>query len=48
MIPHRKLKAGQVKRHGEFEYPLNFYNLPPLENITTEEFETFALDRLQG
>ncbi|CAG8448342.1 11588_t:CDS:2 [Acaulospora colombiana] len=39
---------GQVKRHGpKYPYKLNFYTYPPLENITIEEFETFALDRLQ-
>ncbi|CAG8658461.1 16258_t:CDS:10, partial [Acaulospora morrowiae] len=39
---------GQVKRHGpKYPHTLNFYTYPPLESITIDEFETFALDRLQ-
>ncbi|CAG8492731.1 7240_t:CDS:2 [Diversispora eburnea] len=44
----KKLKHGQFKKLGvAFGYILNFYKYPPLEDITVEEFETFALDRLQ-
>lgn len=40
---------GAVKRH-KIWYPrcLNFYNYLPDEEITLEEFNLFALDRLQG
>ncbi|CAG8830759.1 13068_t:CDS:2, partial [Gigaspora margarita] len=41
-------ETGEVKNHNQkYPYRLNFYNIPPIEEITTEEFEVFALDRLQ-
>ncbi|CAG8748920.1 8688_t:CDS:10 [Cetraspora pellucida] len=41
-------ETGEVKNHEhKYPYRLNFYNTPPIEEISTEEFETFALDRLQ-
>lgn len=33
---------------SEYPFRLNFYNKPPSMDITIEEFELFALDRLQG
>lgn len=33
---------------AEYPYRVNFYLKPPPSEITIEEFETFALDRLQG
>jgi DNA primase large subunit len=33
---------------SEYPFRLNFYNKPPAMDITIEEFELFALDRLQG
>ncbi|CAG8525975.1 6556_t:CDS:10 [Dentiscutata erythropus] len=51
MFSHRRTLAsetGEVKNHNQkYPYRLNFYNIPPIEEITTEEFETFSLDRLQ-
>ncbi|EIN07484.1 DNA primase large subunit [Punctularia strigosozonata HHB-11173 SS5] len=42
---------GQVEVHNDpkrrYPYRLNFYDRPPLEDVTIEEFETFALDRLR-
>ena len=40
----------EVKRHQGKSYPhtLNFYSIPPTEEITIDEFESFAFDRLQG
>jgi hypothetical protein len=40
----------EVKRHHGKKYPhlLNFYSVPPTEEITIDEFESFAFDRLQG
>ncbi|KAF8076724.1 eukaryotic and archaeal DNA primase, large subunit-domain-containing protein [Lyophyllum atratum] len=39
----------QVTNHGALIYPhrLNFYDRPPLYDVTVEEFETCALDRLR-
>ncbi|GLB34126.1 putative DNA primase [Lyophyllum shimeji] len=39
----------QVTNHGALRYPhrLNFYDRPPLYDVTLEEFETCALDRLR-
>ncbi|KAF8163232.1 eukaryotic and archaeal DNA primase, large subunit-domain-containing protein [Crassisporium funariophilum] len=41
--------SPQVANHGVLKYPhaLNFYDLPPLYDVTIEEFETCALDRLR-
>lgn len=32
----------------DYPFRLNFYMKPPPMEVTVEEFETFALDRLQG
>lgn len=32
----------------DYPHRVNFYLRPPPSEITIEEFETFALDRLQG
>ncbi|KAI0709357.1 DNA primase large subunit [Earliella scabrosa] len=46
---YRDTKAGIVETHSNLKYPfrLNFYDKPPIEDITIEEFETAALDRLR-
>jgi hypothetical protein len=31
-----------------YEHKLSFYRIPPTEELTVEEFERFALDRLKG
>lgn len=33
---------------SDYPFRVNFYLKPPPSEITIEEFETFALDRLQG
>jgi hypothetical protein len=48
--PHASRRL-EVKRYDkELRYPhrLNFYHRPPLEEITVEEFETWAIDRLRS
>jgi len=47
--PIHEYGTGEVKRNNK-RYPhyLNFYDIPPTDNISIEEFEKFALDRLQG
>ncbi|EMD38413.1 hypothetical protein CERSUDRAFT_153258 [Gelatoporia subvermispora B] len=44
-----KESKGQVEQHSHLKYPhrLNFYDIPPVEDITIEEFETCAIDRLR-
>ncbi|RIA92495.1 eukaryotic and archaeal DNA primase, large subunit-domain-containing protein [Glomus cerebriforme] len=37
----------EVKRHQKYPHALNFYSVPPTEEITIDEFEGFAFDRLQ-
>ncbi|CAG8657314.1 9260_t:CDS:10, partial [Paraglomus brasilianum] len=46
--PIHEYGTGEVKRNNK-RYPhyLNFYDIPPTDNISIEEFEKFALDRLQ-
>ncbi|KAK7693362.1 hypothetical protein QCA50_002930 [Cerrena zonata] len=45
----RVAKLPEVERYSNLKYPyrLNFYDRPPLDDITIEEFETCALDRLR-
>ncbi|KAI0665152.1 DNA primase large subunit [Cubamyces menziesii] len=45
----KEQKGGVVETHSHSKYPfrLNFYDRPPVEDITIEEFETCALDRLR-
>lgn len=38
----------QYSLQKDYPFRLNFYLKPPPMEITVEEFETFALDRLQG
>jgi len=37
-------------QHGYIDYPhrLNFYTVPPQSEVTLEEFELWAIDRLYG
>ncbi|CAG8530033.1 12976_t:CDS:2 [Ambispora leptoticha] len=46
-INSRENNTGEVKLHRQY-YPsrLNLYTIPPINEITIEEFESFALDRL--
>ncbi|KAI0748238.1 DNA primase large subunit [Daedaleopsis nitida] len=45
----RDIKSGLVETHSHLKYPyrLNFYDIPPRDDITIEEFETAAIDRLR-
>jgi DNA primase large subunit len=48
-IDHKKkqfAKAEFAQQH--YEHRLNFYTLPPTAEITLEEFETWAINRLKG
>ncbi|KAH8117327.1 DNA primase, large subunit [Phellopilus nigrolimitatus] len=48
-IQRKKAHGGSVKTHDIHRYPhrLNFYDKPPLDDITLDEFERFAIDRLR-
>ncbi|GJE90839.1 DNA primase large subunit [Phanerochaete sordida] len=49
MLRARKRVAVEVEKHSPLRYPhrLNFYDQPPQGEITIEEFEICALDRLR-
>ncbi|EKM55552.1 uncharacterized protein PHACADRAFT_173695 [Phanerochaete carnosa HHB-10118-sp] len=49
MFSIRKKFVAEVEKHSTLKYPhrLNFYDQPPLGEVTIEEFETCALDRLR-
>lgn len=54
-VPDVSGASAQVAHHpsrgmGSVQYPfrLNMYSVPPVEDITVEEFEGWALDRLRG
>lgn len=40
--------TGEVVRHSTYPCRMNFYQHPPPLEISVEDFERFALDRLQG
>ncbi|KAF9483919.1 DNA primase, large subunit [Pholiota conissans] len=46
--PNDTYRVAQVANHGLLTYPhrLNFYDAPPLFEVTAEEFETSAIHRL--
>mgnify|MGYP001611759358 FL=1 len=50
--PSTSAHQPEVKRHqiraGSFKHRLAMYETPPTEEITLEEFETWAIDRLRG
>lgn len=57
MFNHSKLKKKTVLKNfqtevqqGSTDYPhrLNFYTVPPQSEVTLEEFELWAIDRLYG
>lgn len=50
--PSTSAQPAEVTRYpiraGKYPHRLNFYERPPVEEITLEEFETWAIDRLRG
>lgn len=47
------VKRSKSKTKYEFGHPayaskVSFYEIPPTEEVTMEEFELFAVDRLKG
>lgn len=49
VLDHRKKQFASAQ-YQEQTYPhrLNFYTLPPTADITLEQFEQWAIDRLRG
>jgi len=47
----RKSKIAKIEdteNLGKYVHGLQMYKVPPTDNITLEEFEEFAIDRLKG
>ena len=44
----REFRLTHLKNAESCPHSLQFYSLPPNENITLQEFETYALERLKG
>jgi DNA primase large subunit len=48
-IDHKKKQFAKAEfQQQHYDYRLNFYQLPPTAEITLEEFETWAINRLKG
>ena len=44
----KKQFATPTYKHQEYQHRLNFYEIPPTAEITLEEFEQWAIDRLKS
>lgn len=44
----KKQFATPTYKEQEYKHRLNFYNVPPTADITLEQFEQWAIDRLRG
>jgi hypothetical protein len=44
----RYIDIARNEKHLKYPHRLNFYSRPPLEEITIEEFEIWAIDRLRS
>ena len=48
-LDHRKRQfATPTYKELEYKHRLNFYSTPPTADITLEQFEQWAIDRLRG
>lgn len=48
-ISHKKIQFAQAEYLShDYQHRLNFYELPPTQNVTLEEFELWAIARLKG
>lgn len=47
---HEKKKqfAGAAYKQQDYPYRLNFYEVPPTSEISLEDFEKWAIDRLRS
>ena len=46
--PKKKQFAKAEYQQQDYKHRLNYYVLPPTAEITLEEFETWAINRLKG
>src|SRR5215469_10989166 len=46
--PKKRQFAQPIFQHHDYKHRLNFYTLPPTEQITLEEFEEWAISRLKS
>jgi DNA primase large subunit len=46
--PKKRQFAPNVYQQQDYAHRLNFYILPPTAEITLEEFEEWAINRLKG
>lgn len=44
----RKQFAVPTYKQQDYAFRLNFYDVPPTADITLEQFEQWAIDRLRG
>jgi DNA primase large subunit len=48
-LDHKKLQfATATYKENDYPHRLSLYDVPPTQEITLEEFETWAIDRLRG
>lgn len=48
-LDHKRRQFAKAEfQQQNYEHRLNFYALPPTAEITLEEFETWAINRLKG
>lgn len=48
-IDHKKRQFAKAEyAQQNYEHSLNFYSVPPTAEISLEEFETWAIQRLKG
>lgn len=49
VVDHRKKQFASAQfKDAEYNSRLNFYSEPPTSDITLEQFEQWAIDRLRG
>lgn len=49
VLDHRKKQfATPTYKQQDYPYRLNFYEIPPTAEITLEQFEQWAIDRLKS
>jgi DNA primase large subunit len=49
VLDHKKKQfAAPSFKQQDYPHRLNFYDVPPTAEITLEEFEQWAIDRLKG